>query len=184
MNSHRRAPGSDGPRPRGAKADPSWEKSADWYDKIIGAQGLRSFTNASSFPARCGCWRLGNGKDSRPGLWQGCFARTLVESGCEVTGVDGLPPSLISKSPAAIPVRASLRYLVSGCAPSCVIWVLLTRSPAFSPLQNMAHLTMKVCRRQFRGFAKRRPAPSEVMNHPVFPASPRQTSWGFDEKVQ
>lgn len=158
--------------------DTSWEKSADWYDRIIGAQGSDLYQRIVIPGALRMLQPQAGEKIMDLGCGQGVFTRALAESGAEVTGVDA-SPSLVQKA-RGYPSMGGLRYLVRDAAKlgdlgpfdgiSCIL-----------ALQNMAHLD-DVCRaaaatlRQGGRFLW-------VMNHPCF-RIPRQTSWGFEEKVQ
>ncbi len=179
MNFPRRNSRPDEPRARAPKqSDTSWEKSADWYDKIIGAQGSELYQRVV-IP---GALRLLNVQAKEKvldlGCGQGVFARALAEAGGEVTGVDA-SPSLIQKA-RSYPALPRLRYLVRDAAK------LRDLGPfdgvtSILALQNMAHLdeVFRAC----AGVLKPGGRFLWVINHPCF-RIPRQTSWGFDEKAQ
>ncbi len=178
MRPPRRPPGRSGPPPRDARGDTSWEKSADWYDKIIGAQGSELYQRIV-IPGALELLNPGtNEKVLDLGCGQGVFARALAERGAEVTGVDA-SPSLIQKA-RSYPALPRLRYLVRDAAKlrdlepfdamSCIL-----------AIQNMAHLD-EVCRAS-AGVLRPGGRLLWVMNHPCF-RIPRQTSWGFDEAAQ
>jgi ubiquinone/menaquinone biosynthesis C-methylase UbiE len=163
------------PRPR---SDTSWEKSADWYDRIIGAQGSELYQRVV-IP---GALRLLDVKAGEKvldlGCGQGVFTRALAEAGAEATGVDS-SPALIQKA-RSYPARAKLRYLVRDAAK-------LRDLDAFDAitsilaLQNMAHLDA-VCQAG-AGILQKRGRFLWVINHPCF-RIPKQSSWGFEEHVQ
>jgi ubiquinone/menaquinone biosynthesis C-methylase UbiE len=158
--------------------DTSWEKSADWYDKIIGSQGSELYQRIV-IP---GALRLLDPRKDEKildlGCGQGVFSRALAEAGSEVTGVDA-STTLIQKA-RSYTVDTRLRYLVRDAAklrdlgPFDAISCILA-------LQNMAHLD-EVCR-ACSGALREGGRLLWVMNHPCF-RIPRQTSWGFEEKVQ
>jgi len=164
--------------PAPKQADTSWEKSADWYDKIIGAQGSELYQRVV-IPSAL---RL---LDVHPkekildlGCGQGVFSRALAEAGGEVTGIDA-SPSLIQKA-RSYPSRAGLRYLVRDAAKLGELGPF-DGVTSILALQNMAHLD-EVCRAAARAL---KPGGRFlwVINHPCF-RIPRQTSWGFEEDVQ
>ncbi|MFZ4767704.1 MAG: class I SAM-dependent methyltransferase [Roseimicrobium sp.] len=158
----------------------AWEKSADWYDRIIGAQGSELYQRVvipRSLELLQPC------KDESIldlGCGQGVFTRALAAEGCRVIGVDAAP-SLIERAksyPSHLPIRyevrdaADLREL-GPCDAACSILAL----------QNMEHLP-DVCRNAAR-VLKTGGRMLWVLNHPCF-RIPRQTAWGWDEdrKIQ
>jgi SAM-dependent methyltransferase len=169
-------------RPPGAnrapvrKPDTSWEKSAGWYDGIIGAQGSEIYQRIV-IP---GALRLLNplaGESALDlGCGQGVFARALAAKGCEVTGLDAAP-SLIRKA-RDYPSREPIHYLARDAAHLHGLGPFDAASAILS-LQNMPHPD-KVCA---AANAALQPGGRMlwVMNHPCF-RIPRQTSWGWDEE--
>ena len=154
----------------------SWEKSADWYDRIIGAQGSELYQEVV-IP---GAFQLLAPKREEAildlGCGQGVFSRALADAGCKVTGVDAAP-SLIKRAktyPSRVPVRyhardaADLKELGPFDAACSIL-----------ALQNMEHLG-KVCQAT-AGVLREGGRMLWVLNHPCF-RIPRQTSWGWDEE--
>ena len=164
-------------KPRDASAHgTSWEKSADWYDKIIGAQGSELYQR---IVIPCALDLLQPKRDESIldlGCGQGVFARALAEHGAKVTGLDAAS-SLVRRAgeyPSATPIRyvtrdaADLKDLGTFDAVSSIL-----------ALQNMEHLG-QVClsaSRVLRSGGRM----LWVMNHPCF-RIPRQTSWEFDHE--
>jgi SAM-dependent methyltransferase len=178
MRPHRRTPGrreADSGRPKG---DTSWEKSADWYDKIIGPQGSDLYQRIVIPGALELLQPQAKDKILDLGCGQGVFSRALADTGAAVTGIDA-SPSLVQKA-RGYPAKAGLHYLVRDAAkigdlgPFDAISCILA-------LQNMAHLD-DVCRAAAAAL-KKGGRFLWVVNHPCF-RIPRQTSWGFEEMVQ
>jgi SAM-dependent methyltransferase len=158
------------------KPNTSWEKSADWYDRILGAQGSELYQNVV-IPGALGM--LNPQADETVldlGCGQGVFSRALAEKGCKVTGVD-LSPSLIEKAK-TYRSRMPVRYVCRDAAEIGDLGTFDALSAILS-LQNMPHLG-DVCR---ACAAVLRPGGRMlwVMNHPCF-RIPRQTSWGWDDE--
>lgn len=164
------------PRPHGT----SWERSADWYDRIIGAQGSELYQqvvipralellkpNADETILDIGCG-------------QGVFARALAAMGARVTGLDAAP-SLVKRAK-TYPSRTPIRYLVRDAADLRDLGPFDAASSILA-LQNMEHLH-EVCRSAAR-VLRDGGRMLWVLNHPCF-RIPRQTSWGWDEdrKIQ
>ncbi|QIF01467.1 class I SAM-dependent methyltransferase [Roseimicrobium sp. ORNL1] len=164
-------------KPRDASAHgTSWEKSADWYDKIIGAQGSELYQR---IVIPCALDMLRPKRDESIldlGCGQGVFTRALSEHGAKVTGLDA-SSSLVRRAqeyPSPTPIHyvtrdaADLKNLGPFDAVSSIL-----------ALQNMEHLdrvcvsAAKVLRDGGRMLW--------VLNHPCF-RIPRQTAWGFDEE--
>ena len=178
MRPQRKPPGHNGPRSGGARNDTSWEKSADWYDKIIGPQGSDLYQRIV-IP---GALELLQPKPKEKildlGCGQGVFSRALADTGAEVTGIDA-SPSLIQKA-RGYPSKTGLRYLVRDAAKIADLEPFDAISCILA-LQNMAHLG-DVCRAAATAL-KQSGRFLWVLNHPCF-RIPRQTSWGFEESVQ
>jgi SAM-dependent methyltransferase len=164
-------------KPRDASAHgTSWEKSADWYDKIIGAQGSELYQR---IVIPCALDMLRPKRDESIldlGCGQGVFTRALSEYGAQVTGLDA-SASLVSRAqeyPSKIPIRyvtrdaANLKELGPFDAVSSIL-----------ALQNMEHLD-RVCASAAR-VLRDGGRMLWVLNHPCF-RIPRQTAWGFDEE--
>lgn len=168
-----------GPRPHRAparKTDTSWEKSAGWYDGIIGAQGSEIYQRIV-IPGALELLKPDRGERVLDlGCGQGVFARALAAKGCRVTGVDAAP-SLIKKAK-GYPSREPIEYLARDAAHLHGLGPFDAAS-AILALQNMPHLD-QVCRAAATAL---RPGGRMlwVMNHPCF-RIPRQTSWGWDEE--
>lgn len=176
MSRQKREPG---PRPHRAterKPDTSWEKSAGWYDGIIGAQGSAIYQRIV-IPGALGLLAPGTGEAVLDlGCGQGVFARALAAKGCAVTGLDAAP-SLIRKAQ-AYPSREPIHYLardaahLHGLGPFDAVSAILA-------LQNMPHpdQVSRACAAALKPGGRM----LWVMNHPCF-RIPRQTSWGWDEE--
>lgn len=158
----------------------SWEKSADWYDRIIGERGSELY-QAVVIPGALGLLRPQRGERVLDlGCGQGVFSRALAQKGCLVTGVDAAP-TLIQKA-RTYPMKPPVRYLARDAAQIEDLGEFDAVS-AILCVQNMEHLdavslaAAKVLRPGGRMLW--------VVNHPAF-RIPRQTSWGFDDprKIQ
>ena len=158
----------------------SWEKSADWYDRIIGERGSELY-QAVVIP---GALKLLDPKRGQRvldlGCGQGVFSRAMVQKGCEVVGVDAAP-TLIQKA-RTYPSKPPVRYLVRDAAQITDLGEFDAAS-AILCVQNMEHLDVvaaaaaKVLKPGGRMLW--------VVNHPSF-RIPRQSSWGHDvpRKIQ
>ena len=156
----------------------SWEKSADWYDGIIGERGSELY-QAVVIP---GALRLLAPKRGERvldlGCGQGVFSRALAQAGCLVTGVDAAP-TLIQKA-RTYPVKPPVRYLARDAAQIEDLGEFDAAS-AILCVQNMEHLDVvsaaaaKVLKPGGRMLW--------VVNHPAF-RIPRQTSWGNDQATK
>ena len=179
-----------GPRPRtrpagGPAAGPgkplrehgtSWEKSADWYDRIIGERGSELY-QAVVIPGALKLLAPRRGERVLDlGCGQGVFSRALAQAGCQVTGVDAAP-TLIQKA-RTYPVKPPVRYLARDAAQVGDLGEFDAAS-AILCVQNMEHLdtvaaaAAKVLRPGGRMLW--------VVNHPAF-RIPRQSAWGHDEE--
>lgn len=173
--------GSPGSRPHRArvperKPGTSWEKSAAWYDGIIGARGSEIYQNVL-IPRALGLLKPARGETVLDlGCGQGVFARALAAKGCEVTGVD-VAPSLIRKAK-EYPSREPIHYVARDAAQLHGLGLFDAASMILA-LQNMPH-PGDVCAAVA---AALRPGGRMlwVVNHPCF-RIPRQTSWGWDEE--
>jgi ubiquinone/menaquinone biosynthesis C-methylase UbiE len=159
------------------RQDTSWEKSADWYDRIIGEKGSELYRTVV-LPRALGL--LAPRAAERVldlGCGQGVFSRALAESGCEVTGAD-LSASLIAKAK-AYPSRRLVRFVVRDAAQLDGLGDSFDAISAILCVQNMEHLA-DVCRATAKVL---RPGGRMlwVVNHPAF-RIPRQTAWGQDEE--
>jgi 2-polyprenyl-3-methyl-5-hydroxy-6-metoxy-1,4-benzoquinol methylase len=171
-----RASAKRGSRDPSRSADTSWEKSAGWYDGIIGAQGSEIYRRIV-IPGALGLLKPAPGERVLDlGCGQGVFARALANKGCEVTGIDA-SPSLLKRA-REYASREPIHYVardaahLHGLGPFDAISAILA-------VQNMSHLAT-VSR---AAAAVLRPGGRMlwVINHPCF-RIPRQTSWGWDEE--
>lgn len=156
----------------------SWEKSADWYDGIIGERGSELY-QAVVIPGALSLLapKLGE-RVLDLGCGQGVFSRALAQAGCHVTGIDAAP-TLIEKA-RTYPVKPPVRYLARDAAQIEDLGEFDAAS-AILCVQNMEHLDVvsaaaaKVLKSGGRMLW--------VVNHPAF-RIPRQTSWGNDEAAK
>ncbi len=154
----------------------SWEKSADWYDKIIGERGSDLY-QAVVIPAALDLLRPIKGERILDlGCGQGVFSRAIAESGASVTGVDA-SRTLITTA-RKYPSKTPIRYLDRDAAEIRDLGPVDGIS-AILCIQNMEHLA-KVCQSAAHIL---RPGGRMVwvLNHPSF-RIPRQSSWGFEEE--
>ncbi len=176
-----RAPTRGGPedaaRPRDASAHgTSWEQSADWYDKIIGAQGSDLYQRIVIPGALQMLGPRRNETILDLGCGQGVFTRAIAETGARVTGLDA-SASLIQRA-RRYPSRAAsaIRYVTRDAADLHDLGGFDAVSSILA-LQNMEHLH-QVClsaSRVLRDGGRM----LWVMNHPCF-RIPKQTSWEYD----
>lgn len=173
----RSAPGApqSGPkveRPHGT----SWEKSADWYDRVIGERGSDIYRTVV-IPAALDLLKPGNGERVLDiGCGQGVFSRALSDAGAQVTGVDA-SRTLIATA-RKYPSRTPIRYLerdavqIRDLGPFDAISAILC-------IQNMEHLAdvCSACAHVLRPGGRM----VWVLNHPCF-RIPRQSSWGHEEE--
>jgi ubiquinone/menaquinone biosynthesis C-methylase UbiE len=185
-----RKPGGRFPRPPGpggkrapapargdAKpGDTSWEKSAAWYDKLIGEKGS-SLYQELVIPGALELLAPAAGEAILDlGCGQGVFTRALAQKKAVPTGVDA-SASLI-RGAREYPGSRGCRFLardaaeLEGLGPFDAVSAILS-------LQNMRHLTRVAA----ASAAVTKPGGRHlwVMNHPCF-RIPRQTAWGFDEQ--
>jgi ubiquinone/menaquinone biosynthesis C-methylase UbiE len=164
-------PGGD--RSRGGT---SWEKSADWYDRILGERGSEIY-QAVVIPKSLELLAPKRGERILDlGCGQGVFSRAVAETGALVTGVDAAP-TLIKKA-RTYPSRTPIRYYdrdaaqVTDLGPFDAVTAILC-------LQNMEHLEQVIA----AAAAVLKPGGRMVwaLNHPAF-RIPRQSSWGFEEE--
>lgn len=152
----------------------SWEKSADWYDRILGEKGSELY-QAVVIPN--GLKVLAPQRGERIldlGCGQGVFSRALAQAGAVVTGIDAAP-TLIEKA-RTYPSRTPIRYFARDAANLHDLGEFDAAS-AILCLQNMEHLD-KVC---VSAASVLRPGGRMlwVLNHPAF-RIPKQSSWGFE----
>jgi len=153
----------------------SWEKSADWYDRIIGERGSELY-QAVVIPGALKLLDVKRGDRVLDlGCGQGVFCRAMAQKGAEVTGVDA-SPTLIQKAK-TYPVRPPIRYLARDAAHLGDLGEFDALS-AILCVQNMEKLD------EVTAAAARALKPGGrmlwVMNHPAF-RIPRQSSWGFED---
>lgn len=181
-----RTPPRGGPRPGGRPGGPprgdrsrggtSWEKSADWYDRILGERGSEIY-QAVVIPGALRLLHPARGEKILDlGCGQGVFSRALADAGARVTGVDAAA-SLIARA-RTYPSRTPVRYFDRDAAQLDGLGEFDAAS-AILCLQNMEHLdeviaaTAKVLKPGGRLLW--------VLNHPAF-RIPRQSAWGFEEE--
>jgi ubiquinone/menaquinone biosynthesis C-methylase UbiE len=173
------ASGPSGPARDRSRDGTSWEKSADWYDRIIGENGSELYQQVVVPGA---LELLGPKRDEvilDLGCGQGVFSRAMAQRGARVTGLDA-SASLIHRA-RAYPAPG-LTYVVrdaaqlDGLDPMDAISAILC-------LQNLQHLDA-VCAAACRAL-KSGGRMLWVLNHPAF-RIPRQSSWGFEaeRKIQ
>ena len=172
---HERAGERPPHQPRDVSAQgTSWEKSAEWYDKIIGAQGSELYQRIV-IP---GAMELLQPKKDEAildlGCGQGVFTRALASTGAKVTGLDAAP-TLVRRA-REYPSPAPIRYVTRDAADLHDLGPFDAISSILA-LQNMEHLD-EVAESAARVL---RPGGRMlwVLNHPCF-RIPRQTSWGWD----
>ncbi|WP_146855997.1 class I SAM-dependent methyltransferase [Brevifollis gellanilyticus] len=178
-----RPPRGGGPKPRGGDRSvggTSWEKSADWYDKIIGDRGSELYREVV-IPQALDLLNPKRGERVLDlGCGQGVFSRAISESGALVTGIDAAS-TLIQKA-RTYQGRTPIRYFDRDAAELGGLGDFDAAS-AILCLQNLEHLD-KVC---LAAASVLKPGGRMlwVLNHPAF-RIPRQSSWGFEEdrKIQ
>jgi len=169
-------PPRDGDRSRGGT---SWEKSADWYDRIIGEHGSALYQQLV-VPSALELLAPQRGEQILDlGCGQGVFGRALAQRGANVTGLDA-SASLIAR--ARTYPQQGLRFVVRDAAQLDGLGPLDAIS-AILCLQNLEHLDA-VCR-SAAAVIKPGGRMLWVLNHPAF-RIPRQSSWGFEpeRKIQ
>ncbi|TLD71607.1 class I SAM-dependent methyltransferase [Phragmitibacter flavus] len=178
-------------RPEGdpASQNTSWEKSADWYDRLIGAQGSELYQNVV-IPGALKLLKPGQTKGKSEsesildlGCGQGVFTRAIQSTtppGTQLTGVD-LSPTLIAKAK-SYPGAKDIRYFARDAASLDGLGEFDAIS-AILCIQNMPHLdkVSSACARILKPGGRM----LWVLNHPAF-RIPRQSSWGWedDRKIQ
>jgi ubiquinone/menaquinone biosynthesis C-methylase UbiE len=151
----------------------SWEKSADWYDRILGDRGSELY-QAVVIPNALAMLAPQKGERILDlGCGQGVFSRALSDCGAQVTGVDAAP-TLIEKA-RTYKSRTPIRYFDRDAAHLTGIGEFDAAS-AILCLQNMEHLE-KVCA-SVASVLKPGARMLWVLNHPAF-RIPKQTSWEF-----
>jgi ubiquinone/menaquinone biosynthesis C-methylase UbiE len=151
----------------------SWEKSADWYDRILGERGSELY-QAVVIPNALSMLAPQKGERILDlGCGQGVFSRAISETGAQVTGVDAAP-TLIEKA-RTYRSRTPIRYFDRDAANLQGIGEFDAAS-AILCLQNMEHLE-KVCA-SVASVLKPGARMLWVLNHPAF-RIPKQTSWEF-----
>jgi len=167
-------------RKAGQNPNTSWEKSADWYDRIIGAQGSELYQNVV-IPGALALLQPHSGESILDlGCGQGVFSRAIAAKGASVTGVD-LSPTLISKAK-TYPKAKDIRYRARDAANIEDLGEFDGIS-AILCIQNMPHLdrVAAACAKVLKPGGRM----LWVLNHPCF-RIPRQSAWGWDEdrKIQ
>jgi ubiquinone/menaquinone biosynthesis C-methylase UbiE len=167
---------SSGPRQDRSQGGTSWEKSADWYDRILGERGSELY-QAVVIPQSLDLLRPQRGERILDlGCGQGVFSRAMADLGAQVTGVDAAP-TLIEKA-RTYRSRTSIRYYDRDAAQLEGLGEFDAAS-AILCLQNMEHLETVIA----SSAAVLKPGGRMlwVLNHPSF-RIPRQTSWGNEEE--
>jgi ubiquinone/menaquinone biosynthesis C-methylase UbiE len=165
----------------GEPQNTSWEKSADWYDRLIGAQGSELYQNVV-IPGALKLIRAGQVKGENLldlGCGQGVFTRALHSTtppGTRLTGVD-LSPTLIAKA-RKYPGADDIRYFARDAANLEGLGEFDAIS-AILCIQNMPHLdkVSAACARILKPGGRM----LWVLNHPAF-RIPRQSSWGWEDE--
>ncbi len=172
-------PRREGP-PRGGDRSlggTSWEKSADWYDRIIGERGSELYREVV-IPRALDLLQPQRGERILDiGCGQGVFSRAISDgSSALVTGIDA-SRTLIQKA-RTYQGRTPIRYFDRDAADLGGLGDFDAAS-AILCLQNLEHLD-KVCS---AAVAVLKPGGRMlwVLNHPAF-RIPRQSSWGFEEE--
>ena len=154
----------------------SWEKSADWYDRIIGERGSELYREVV-IPRALDMLQPKKGQQVLDlGCGQGVFSRALAECGAQVTGVDA-SHTLIQKA-RTYQGRSPIRYFDRDAAQLGGLGEFDAAS-AILCLQNLEHLD-QVCLAA-ASVLRSGGRMLWVLNHPAF-RIPRQSSWGFEDE--
>lgn len=167
-----------GSAPRGDRSQggTSWEKSADWYDRILGERGSELY-QAVVIPKAMELLKPQRGEFILDlGCGQGVFSRAMADKGARVTGVDAAP-TLIAKA-RTYQSRTQIRYYDRDAADLGGLGEFDAAS-AILCLQNMEHLDKVIA--STAAVLKPGARMLWVLNHPAF-RIPRQTSWGHEEE--
>ncbi|HEY1081044.1 MAG TPA: class I SAM-dependent methyltransferase [Prosthecobacter sp.] len=168
--------GRSGPRQDRSQGGTSWEKSADWYDRILGERGSELY-QAVVIPQALALLKPQKGEMILDlGCGQGVFSRALSEKGARVTGVDAAP-TLIEKA-RTYASRSPIRYYDRDAAYLAGLGEFDAAS-AILCLQNMEHLDTVIA--ATAAVLKPGGRMLWVLNHPSF-RIPRQSSWGHEEE--
>lgn len=162
------------PSPRPA-ADTSWEKSAAWYDRLIGEKGSDLYQQVV-IPRSLDLLAPRAGESALDlGCGQGVFTRALAARGARATGIDAAP-ALIRKARAYPGPRC--QFLVRDAADLRELGPFDAAS-AILCLQNLPHLPQVA--QAVAGVLRPGGRWLWTLNHPCF-RIPRQSAWGFDEE--
>lgn len=165
-----------GPRQDRSQGGTSWEKSADWYDRILGERGSELY-QAVVIPQSLDLLKPARGERILDlGCGQGVFSRAMADLGAQVTGVDAAP-TLIEKA-RTYRSRTPIRYYDRDAAQLEGLGEFDAAS-AILCLQNMEHLETVIA--STAAVLKPGGRMLWVLNHPSF-RIPRQTSWGNEEE--
>ncbi|MBB5039890.1 class I SAM-dependent methyltransferase [Prosthecobacter dejongeii] len=179
----RPAPGrgpASAPRPDRSQGGTSWEKSADWYDRILGERGSELY-QAVVIPQSLALLKPQKGERILDlGCGQGVFSRAMADKGAQVTGVDAAPTLIVKAR--TYPSRTPIRYYDRDAAQLNGLGEFDAAS-AILCLQNMEHLDTVIA--ATATVLKPGGRMLWVLNHPAF-RIPRQSSWGNEEdrKIQ
>jgi ubiquinone/menaquinone biosynthesis C-methylase UbiE len=167
-------------KPRAAAANTSWEKSAAWYDKLIGEKGSNLYQQIDIPGALKLLAPTPQEHILDIGCGQGVFSRAIAAQKAKVTGIDAAP-SLI-QSARQYPGNQHCNFETRDAADLIGLGPF-NAATAILCLQNMDHLP-RVCQ-AVASVLKPGARFLWVLNHPCF-RIPRQTAWGFDEdrKIQ
>lgn len=167
-----------GGQPRGDRSQggTSWEKSADWYDRILGERGSELY-QAVVIPKALDLLKPQRGEVILDlGCGQGVFSRAMADKGAKVTGIDAAP-TLIAKA-RTYQSRTQIRYFDRDAADLEGLGEFDAAS-AILCLQNMEHLDKVIA--STATVLKPGGRMLWVLNHPAF-RIPRQSSWGNEEE--
>ncbi|HAL72879.1 MAG TPA: SAM-dependent methyltransferase [Verrucomicrobiales bacterium] len=165
-----------GPRPDRSQGGTSWEKSADWYDRILGERGSELY-QAVVIPQSLALLKPQKGERILDlGCGQGVFSRAMADKGAQVTGVDAAPTLIVKAR--TYPSRTPIRYYDRDAAQLAGLGEFDAAS-AILCLQNMEHLDTVIA--ATATVLKPGGRMLWVLNHPAF-RIPRQSSWGNEEE--
>jgi SAM-dependent methyltransferase len=154
----------------------SWEKSADWSDRIIGERGSELY-QAVVIPQALQLLAPQRGERALDlGCGQGVFCRALAQKGADVTGIDA-SPTLIAKAK-TYPVKPPVRYMARDAAHITDLgqFDLISAILCVQNMEKLADVTAAAAQALKPGGRM-----LWVMNHPAF-RIPRQSAWGFEDE--
>jgi len=164
--------------------DTSWEKAADWYDRLLAGEG--TYQKELILPNMLRLMNIRRGDavlDLACG--QGFFSKEFAKKGARVIGVD-TSPALIDRARRPAPgasappdPAALIFYVTHGDSLPFLKNESIDKIAIVLALQNMEHIA-GVFRECARVIA-RNGSLHVVINHPAF-RIPQGSSWGWDEK--